>query len=119
MSRITAGLTLALAIVAATAGAATAHHGWTSYDSDRTVTLTGTVREAAFEHPHATLRLEAQGRVWLVVLPPPTRAVPMGLNAQTLTAGTSVTIVGHPHRSVEDEVRATRLTMGGRTYQLR
>ncbi|MDR7421257.1 MAG: DUF6152 family protein [Armatimonadota bacterium] len=119
MMRIAVSFALALVVTAAAAGGATAHHGWTSYHSDRTVTLAGTVREAAFEHPHATLRLESEGRIWVVILPPPTRAVPMGLNAQTLTAGTSVTIVGHPHRSVEDEVRATRLVMAGRTYQLR
>jgi hypothetical protein len=119
MLGVAARFALALVITIAVAGGAAAHHGWSQYHDDRTVTLTGPVREAAFEHPHATLRLESQGRVWLVILPPPTRAVPMGLNGQTLPAGTAVTVVGHPHRTIEGEVRANRLTMGGRTYQLR
>ena len=119
MIRWMPGIALAVAVLAtAPAGA---HHGWTSYDAAHTVTVTGTIREARFEHPHVTLRVQAQGqeRLWVVVLPPPTRAARLGLTAESLRAGMTVTLAGHPHRSVADEMRALRITLGERTIPLR
>ena len=50
-----------------------AHHGWSSYDSTKELTLAGTIKEAGYEHPHGHVRLEVPGKVWSVVLAPPTR----------------------------------------------
>src|SRR5262249_1749884 len=43
-----------------------------SYDSSKVLTLTGTIREAGYEHPHGFVKLET-GKIWRVVLAPPSR----------------------------------------------
>lgn len=112
-----------LAVAALTAcaltGVAHAHHGWSSYDEERTVSVSGPVEDVHFEHPHVTVRVRAENRVWLVVLPPPTRAAAMGLSAALLRPGAWVVAVGHPHRREAGEMRALRLSVGDRTFRLR
>ena len=53
------------------AAVAHAHHGWSEYDNATTLNLTGVIKEAGYEHPHGHVRLETPGKVWLVVLAPP------------------------------------------------
>jgi len=96
-----------------------AHHGWSSYDSTKEITLTGTINEAGYEHPHGHVRLEVPGKVWSVVLAPPTRMEHRGLPASKLRVGAKATVVGYPHRSTEDEMRAERITIDGATVELR
>jgi hypothetical protein len=36
-----------------------------------------------------------------------------------LKAGASAAVVGYPHLKVEDEMRAERITIGGKTTELR
>jgi hypothetical protein len=117
--RAARSVALVVAAVVLAAGAAGAHHGWSSYDEDRRVTVTGPVEEASFEHPHVTLRVRADDRVWLVVLPPPTRAATLGLSAQVLRPGVRVSAEGHPHRREPGEMRAVRLVVGERSFRLR
>src|SRR5256885_17158926 len=64
-----------------------AHHGWSGYDATKEMTLTGTIKEAGYEHPHGHVRLEVPGKVWLVVLAPPTRMESRGLPAAKLRVG--------------------------------
>lgn len=96
-----------------------AHHGWSGYDSSKETTLTGTVREVGYEHPHGYIRLEAGGKVWVVVLAPPTRMENRGLPRTDLRPGVTATVVGYPNRTDPDEVRAERITIGGKTTELR
>ena len=96
-----------------------AHHGWSGYDATKEMTLTGTIKEAGYEHPHGHVRLEVPGKVWLVVLAPPTRMESRGLLAAKLRVGGKATVVGYPHRSNEDEMRAERITIEGATVELR
>lgn len=112
-----AGVTLVM--IALTGGPATGHHGWTSYKDDVTVTVTGTIREALFEHPHVMLRVRASEKTWAVTLPPPTRATRLGLTAETLRVGMTIRLAGHPHRTEADEMRATRIILGKQTITLR
>ena len=44
--------------VAGLAGAARAHHGWSSFDQDRPLYLEGRVTKAVWQNPHAELELE-------------------------------------------------------------
>src|SRR5207245_104963 len=76
-------------------------------------------KEAGYEHPHGHVRLEVPGKVWLVVLAPPTRMESRGLPAAKLRVGGKATVVGYPHRSNEDEMRAERITIEGATVELR
>jgi hypothetical protein len=107
-----------LALVTATTPAL-AHHGWSGYDSTKETTLTGTIREAGYEHPHGYIRLEAGTKVWVVVLAPPTRMENRGLPRADLRPGVTATVVGYPNRTDPGELRAERITVGGKTTELR
>jgi hypothetical protein len=109
---------LCAAILAHVAPAA-AHHGWSEYDSSRTLTLSGTIREAGYEHPHGHVRLEVEGKTWNVVLAPPSRMQARGLPRAALKPGAAASVVGYPNRSRPDEMRAERITIGGKTVELR
>jgi hypothetical protein len=114
---------LAAAVVAlAACAAAAAHHGWSNYDENKTLTMTGVIRESGYANPHGFVRLEVQGegaKVWYVVLAPPSRMEARGLTREMLAAGTTATVVGYPHRKTADEMRAERITIGDKTTELR
>jgi hypothetical protein len=97
-----------------------AHHGWSSYDADKPLTLTGIIRESGYEHPHGHVRLEVDGRrTWMVVLAPPSRMERRGLPASALRVGTTATVMGYPSRNDPDELRAERISVNGKTVELR
>jgi hypothetical protein len=109
------GATAAL-LIGAPAGA---HHGWSEYDSGKPLTLNGTIRQSGYEHPHGHVRLETPGKTWTVILAPPTRMENRGLPRAALKPGTLAVVAGYPHRSHSDELRAERITVHGKTIELR
>lgn len=96
-----------------------AHHGWSEYDSTRPLKLTGRIVESGYEHPHGFVRLETSGGTWLCVLAPPSRMDNRGLPREALRPGGSASVEGYPNRAKPDEMRAERITVGGRTVELR
>jgi len=98
---------------------AAAHHGWSEYDSTKPLTFTGKILESGYEHPHGHIRLEAPGKTWHVVLAPPSRMENRGLAKDALTKGNTVTVVGYANREKPEEMRAERITAGGKTVELR
>jgi hypothetical protein len=111
---------LALGGAAATLSTrAFAHHGWGSYDSDKVLTLTGTVVDCKFDNPHGELRLKVPEKTWMVTLAPPYRMENRGLKHEMLPAGASVTVVGYPSKRDPNEMRAERITVDGKTVELR
>jgi hypothetical protein len=108
-----------LAAGLALATGSTAHHGWSGYDAGTTLTLTGTIKEAGYEHPHGFIKLQTGDKVWTAVLAPPYRMENRGLPRELLKVGSEATVVGYPHRSVPGEMRAERITAGGKTVELR
>lgn len=96
-----------------------AHHGWSEYDSAKLLKLTGKIAEFGYEHPHGHVRLETPGKTWLCVLAPPSRMENRGLAKDMLKAGTTVTLEGYPNRNKPEEMRAERITVGGKTVELR
>jgi len=101
------------------AGNAWAHHGWSEYDSSKPLTLTGAIKESGYEHPHGHVRLEVPGKTWSVVLAPPSRMERRGLSKGELKPGAKVTVVGYPNREKAEEMRAERITVNGKTIELR
>src|SRR4029434_109518 len=89
------GVVPPIAVVVGVTGAR-AHHGWSGYDAGKTLTLTGTIREAGYEHPHVSVRLETPGKTWIVVLAPPSRMENRGLTRDMLAPGTTATVAGYP-----------------------
>ncbi len=103
-----------------TAAGACAHHGWSEYDTGRTLTVTGAILEAGHDNPHGFVRMKAGNQVWRVILAPPARMEARGLPAGGLKVGATATLVGYPHRSDARQMRAERITLeGGQPVELR
>ncbi|MGQ0547619.1 MAG: DUF6152 family protein [Betaproteobacteria bacterium] len=96
-----------------------AHHGWSEYDSSRTLKLTGKVVQSGYEHPHGHIRFQAPGKTWHVVLAPPSRMERRGLEKGMLRPGATVTVEGYANRDKPEEMRAERISVGGKTIELR
>jgi hypothetical protein len=99
--------------------AALAHHGWSEYDSAKVLKLTGKIVESGYEHPHGHIRFEAPGKTWSVVLAPPSRMENRGLPSEWLKPGGTATVEGYANRNKPEEMRAERITINGKTIELR
>lgn len=108
-------LTLATLILSS----AGSHHGWSNYNQKKTLTFTGEITKSTYENPHGMISLKLEDKTWTVVLAPPSRMETRGLEKSMLKVGTTATVVGYPHKSVKDEMRAERITIGGKTTELR
>ena len=98
---------------------ALAHHGWSEYDQTKTLNLTGTIEASGYEHPHGHIKLQTSAKTWNAVLAPPTRMENRGLPKGALQVGNTATVVGYPNRNTPDEMRAERITVDGKTVELR
>ena len=116
--RIFAGV-MTVALLAGIPASAPAHHGWSGYDSAKPLELTGVIKESGYEHPHGFVKLETPGKIWLVVLAPPTRMENRGLPRTMLAPGTTARVEGYPHRTDPGEMRAERIIINGKTVELR
>ncbi len=111
-----------IALAATLAGlpaAALAHHGWSSYDEDEPVTLSGPLKEVEFGQPHGTAKMNWQDNEWDVVLAPVTRMNARGLNLEDIDDGERVTITGYVRSDGAREMRIERIAVGGKTVELR
>lgn len=122
--RSSSGITSALAVIVFVAGIGGAvrlgaHHGWTGYEGSRETTLTGTIKVSSYENPHASVDLDVNGKVWKVILAPPTRMQSRGLQRDALKIGARATVLGYVHKDVPTELRAERITIADKTTELR
>jgi hypothetical protein len=104
------------------AGAALAHHGWTGYDASKELNLTGVITQAEYTNPHGMIRVQVSGanaKTWVAVLAPVSRMNSRGLSQEMLKVGATVTVVGYPHSQKDEEMRAERITIAGKTVELR
>lgn len=112
----------------------TFHHGWSNYHQDIELTYRGVIESNDIGNPHSYIDLRVHDREWTderaeaydeigdwnVVLAPVTRMRNRGMTDDAmLDVGDTVTVVGYPHRSVEAEMRAERIIIGGVTIELR
>ena len=109
----------ALSLLALTALPAFEHHGWSEYDASKPLKLTGKVLKSGYEHPHGHVQLETKEKTWMVILAPPSRMENRGLPPAEIAAGKTVTVEGYPNREKAVELRAERITAGGKTVELR
>jgi hypothetical protein len=98
---------------------ALAHHGWSTYDANAVVTVTAPILESRYQNPHGELVMEGGGKRWQVILAPVSRMEARGLPRDALAVGRTVTVVGYPSRVTPGEMRAERITAGGKTIELR
>jgi len=114
--RIGFALPAALALLA---GPALAHHGWGSYDAAHPVTVTGPILTSKFENPHVTVTVKGSDKVWTVTLAPTSRMESRGAAAAVVAVGKDVSAYGYPSTAEKDEMRAERITVDGKTYEMR
>ena len=112
------GTTAGLFILAATV-AASAHHGWGSYDSTKKFTIESAVEMVAWQNPHAHVMLNYENATWEVTLAPISRMQRRGLSEEMLKGGTVIQAEGYPSTRREHEMRAERITVGGKVYEMR
>jgi len=110
---------LALAGLVLAAGAALAHHGWGSYEAAKRFTIAGAVGHVAWQNPHVHIHIQHQGATWEAVLAPPFRMEARGLSPDLIKAGTRVEVDGYPSTQTQREMRAERITVGGKAFELR
>jgi len=122
MSPRTILIAAASAVLALTT--ADAHHSFQAqYDSDRPVTLTGTVTLLEWTNPHARLYLDVEGEDgetvnWDLELGPPTALMRQGWRRDSLVPGTVVTVEGFLARDepLVANARSVTLSDGRRVF---
>ena len=95
---------LALGVVAI--APAMAHHSPAAFEANKTVTLTGVVKEFRWQNPHTWIEImvpndKGEQVLWNVELTSPTYLVRAGWKSNTLKPGDKVTVVGRPLKSGE------------------
>jgi Family of unknown function (DUF6152) len=101
------------------AGGALAHHGWGSYDAAKVMTIRAPVETLRWQNPHVHVDVKHQGATWEAVLAPPFRMEARGLKPHMIKTGTMVSIEGYASTRVEREMRAERIIVAGKTFELR
>jgi Family of unknown function (DUF6152) len=112
-------LPLTLVVLAASAVAVLAHHGWGSYDAAKPITVVGPIETLKYENPHALITVKAPDKVWTVTLAPVSRMQSRGAPAELVAVGKTVSAYGYPSTVETDEMRAERITVDGKTVELR
>jgi Family of unknown function (DUF6152) len=111
--------TTCLAVLTLLTGAALAHHGWGSYEAGKPITVTGPIVTSKFENPHATITVRSSDKVWTVTLAPTSRMSSRGATDKVIAVGNNVSAYGYPSTVEKDEMRAERITVSGKTYEMR
>ncbi len=90
------------AIALAVTAPACAHHSGAMFDSQKTVTLQGTVKAFQWSNPHCWIQLlvtrDGATQEWSVEMAATTELYRSGWRPHTLQAGQSVTVIVHPMR---------------------
>ena len=109
----------AAAAIALVAAPVAAHHGWSSYDESKPVTVTGSFTELSWGNPHGAAKMRWKGKVWDVILAPVSRMEARGLTKAEVEPGKKVKLVGYTRRDGTAEMRIERVILGTKTVELR
>jgi hypothetical protein len=96
-----------------------AHHGWGSYDAAHPITVTGPIETLKYENPHALITVKADDKVWTVTLAPTSRMQARGAPPEFVAVGKLVSAYGYASTVDKGEMRAERITIDGKTVELR
>jgi len=94
-------LSLAVVVTAAFAVPGYAHHSFSMFDAEKTVTLKVTVQELEWVNPHSWLRVmipdqAGTPRVWALEMGPPARQLRRGWKPDSVKHGDAITVNYHP-----------------------
>jgi hypothetical protein len=111
----------ALCLLLTATGAATvaAHHGWGSYDASKAITVEGKIETLKYQNPHAFVTVKAADKVWTVTLAPVSRMQSRGAPAELVAVGKTIKAEGYASTREKDEMRAERITVDGKTVEMR
>jgi hypothetical protein len=109
-------LSLALCGLLLASTTALAHHSFAMFSRDRTLILTGQVREFQWANPHAWIQLvvtDAEGaqKEWSIECGSPNMMARQGWKSRTLKPGDRVALVMHPALSGSSSGSLVSLTM--------
>lgn len=94
--------TLTVALLAASALPAFAHHSFAMFDMTKTINVQGKVKEVQWTNPHVWVALTVTENGKSIDLNFEAAAIPVLKNAgwtkDTVKAGDSITIIGHPYK---------------------
>ena len=117
-TRLCLAICAGVALVAALAVPAYAHHGWGGNSSEETE-LTGTVELLSLSGPHATMKIRVNGQVWDITLAPPARTERSGLKEGIIPLGATVTVRGHRNETASRfEMKTEKVTWGNRVFNV-
>jgi len=110
-------VTAAALAFAVSAQPASAHHGWGG-QSTEVSTMTGmVVEDVSLSGPHATMKINVEGKVWNLTLAPPFRTSSAGLKPGVLAKGAMVTVQGNKNLTPGRlEMKTIKLTAGDKSY---
>ena len=95
-------VSLAAVTLCAFAAPAMAHHSFAMFDADKTVTITGTVKEFEWTNPHAWLRVMVQDQTagkplqWALEMGSPGQQAGRGWKPDSAKPGDKVSVTIHP-----------------------
>ena len=98
------GVLLTTALAVAGSASLLAHHGSASFDTEKELTLKGTVTEWLWANPHCFLKIDVKDesgtvRNWNLELGNPTDISTQGYRRGTFKVGDAVTVVTQPVKS--------------------
>jgi hypothetical protein len=96
-----AGMAVTAAVGLALAAPAFAHHSFAMFDAEKTVKVTGTVRQVEWTNPHVWIRIminnaEGKAEQWGFEMGPPAQQIRRGWEPDSLKPGDTVTLNMHP-----------------------
>lgn len=107
------GVAVALLMVSASAFA---HHGMTTYDLERRITVKGTVTRFDFANPHVLLYFDVKGAngsvvPWVGETGSPNMMRRGGWNRNTLNPGDQITVSGQPAKNGSPSMRFLKIVL--------
>lgn len=107
------------ALLVAAPAAVVAHHGWGSFDASKRIAIEGPIQVSEYANPHVTIKVKAPDQVWTVELAPVSRMETRGATKDVVAVGKIVKAEGNPSKSHKDVMRAERITVDGKTFEMR
>jgi len=97
-----------------------AHHGSAAFDSGKTLTLKGSVKEWLYSNPHCLLKLDVKdenGKVvpWIAETQAPAVMYPSGYRKDSFKPGDEVTVTVEPVKSGQPFGRIRQVTLANGT----
>jgi hypothetical protein len=81
--------------------------------------VTGPIQTSKYENPHASITVKTADKLWTVTLAPVARMQNRGAAPEFVGVGKTVTAYGYPSTVDKDEMRAERITVEGKTVEMR